>query len=72
VSFEQQLGSTLAVLEGQITIVREATSHEKTGAAGDSCALTASVARLFHPTARTGDLAETRQTRSSQARKTPN
>jgi hypothetical protein len=34
-------------LEGQITIVRETTTQEKTGEAGVSCALIASVARLF-------------------------
>src|SRR5512139_2938042 len=58
---DRALGSTWAVMEGQITIVRETTTHEKTGGAGASGALSANVARLFQPTARTGDLAETRE-----------
>jgi uncharacterized protein len=45
--FRSGPASTWAVSEGQITIVREATSHENTGEAGARCALTASVAGPF-------------------------
>jgi hypothetical protein len=52
------LGSSWAILQGQITIVLESTSHEKTGATG-ACALEACVSRMtFDKSGLGGDPAE--------------